>query len=181
MKPFPLIILSLFFLNGCGTNKSNAYEHYLTLLPPQPGSEIDQRIDNFIKLYNHLEKNSVARETKNTYAESIYFNDTLVTINNRQELIKYLEQTQQQIQSLSFSVLNVFEKDNDLLVQWKMRTEFEILGQQSDIETIGISHLRFDQHGKITLHQDYWDSTHGFFQHIPMIGGILQWIKNGLH
>jgi hypothetical protein len=43
-----------------------------------------------------------------------------------------------------------------------------------------MSHLRFNNEGKIILHQDYWDSMQGFYQHIPIIGGVLQWIKSGL-
>jgi hypothetical protein len=54
------------------------------------------------------------------------------------------------------------------------------MGQAIDIQSIGISHLRFNANNKIILHQDYWDSMQGFYQHLPIIGGVLRWIKNGL-
>ncbi|WP_158083140.1 nuclear transport factor 2 family protein [Methyloprofundus sedimenti] len=142
---------------------------------------MDPRVANFADLYNHLNHNHVANQVTKTYAESLYFNDTLVTIDNREELIKYLEQTQQEVESMSLEVIQVFSKDEDVFVQWKMQTEFTIMGKHSNVNSIGISHLRFNEEGKIILHQDYWDSTNGFFQHIPVIGGLILWVKNRLH
>ena len=55
------------------------------------------------------------------------------------------------------------------------------MGQDIDIQSIGISHLRFNADNKIIVHQDYWDSMQGFYQHLPIIGGVLRWIKNGLY
>lgn len=181
MKFFPLALFFALLTGGCNSNKLNSIEEYLTLNPSPPDAEKHSRIQNFIKLYNDLKYISVAVETEKTYAESFYFNDTLVTLHSRNELIEYLKNTQKNLKSIDFSVLNIIEQDEDVFVQWKMTTGFEILGSNSHVESIGISHLRFDTSGKIVMHQDYWDSTNGFFQHIPVIGGILEWIKKRLH
>ena len=81
---------------------------------------------------------------------------------------------------MSFEVLSVQEKGNDVFVRWTMHTEFTVMGQSCTIQSIGMSHLRFNSEGKIILHQDYWDSMQGFYQHLPIIGSVLLWIKNGL-
>lgn len=177
------VILLFVFLSitACSSNKSNTMNKYLDLIATEQETEMDPRVVNFASLYNQLDHNHVATQATKTYAESLYFNDTLVTIDNREELIKYLEQTQQGVESMSLEVINVFTKDEDVFVQWKMQTEFTIMGKHSDVKSIGISHLRFDEEGKIILHQDYWDSTNGFFQHIPVIGGLISWVKNRLH
>lgn len=181
MKTIPLYLIALLLLNGCYPKESNSIDQYLALSPQQPGAGMDKRIRNFVELYNHLENNAVDVDTEKTYAEFLYFNDTLVTLHTRKELIEYLENTQKQLESMSLEVLNVLENGEDVFVRWKMETKFEVMGNHSDVQSLGISHLRFDPNGKIILHQDYWDSTNGFFQHIPILGGILQWIKTRLH
>lgn len=176
-----ILIMLLVSLTACSSNKSNTMNKYLELIATEEDTQMDTRVVNFAELYNHLDHNHVATEATKTYAESFYFNDTLVTIDNREELIEYLEQTQQQVESMSLEVIKVFDKDEDVFVQWKMQTVFTIMGKRTNVKSIGISHLRFDKDGKIILHQDYWDSTNGFFQHIPVIGGLISWVKNRLH
>lgn len=176
-----LLLTLVLFMTACSANQTNSIEQYLDLIAIEQERTVDDRIHNFADLYNHLDHNDVTNATVKTYAETLYFNDTLVTIDNREDLIAYLQQTQDQVEAMSLEVLNVLEKDQDIFVHWKMHTQFSILGKRSKVDTLGISHLRFDKEGKIILHQDYWDSTNGFFQHIPIIGGLILWVKNRLH
>ncbi|MDF1583191.1 MAG: nuclear transport factor 2 family protein [Methyloprofundus sp.] len=176
-----LLLTLVLLMTACRANQTNSIEPYLDLITIDPEKKVDARIHNFADLYNHLAHNDVRAVSVKTYAETLYFNDTLVTLDNREDLIAYLQQTQDEVEAMSLEVLNVLEKDQDIFVHWKMHTQFSILGKRSKVDSLGISHLRFDNDGKITLHQDYWDSTNGFFQHIPIIGGLIQWVKNRLH
>jgi hypothetical protein len=38
--------------------------------------------------------------------------------------------------------------------------------------------LRFDKQGRVVLHQDFWDSSAGFYEHLPVLGGVMRWIKS---
>ena len=180
MKRILILTLVTAIMTGCSTQKSNTIEPYLALFDQHPGTVVDERILNFANLYNHLDSNDVAKNTEKTYAELLYFNDTLVTIKTRRDLINYLVHTQEQLKGINFTVLNVMKSEKDFFVQWKMETIFEVMGQRNEVQTVGITHMKFDEQGKIILQQDYWDSTSGFFQHIPMLGGILKWIKQNL-
>jgi hypothetical protein len=180
MKPFlPLLLITL-MLNACSHVEQNALQDYLALAPTEPDVKNNRRIQPLITLYNQMKQISLADQIAETYAEKLFFNDTIVTLHNRQDLLKYLQHTQQQLDSMSFEVLGVQEKGDDVFVRWTMHTRFTVMGQSRNVQSIGMSHLRFNSEGKIILHQDYWDSIQGFYQHLPIIGGILQWIKNGL-
>jgi hypothetical protein len=180
MKSFlPLLIIPL-MLNACSHVEQDALQDYLALAPAEPDVTNNQRIQPLITLYNQMKQISLAEKIAETYAEKLFFNDTIVTLHNRQDLLKYLQHTQQQLDSMSFEVLGVQEKGDDVFVRWAMHNRFTVMGQSHNVQSIGMSHLRFNSEGKIILHQDYWDSMQGFYQHLPIIGGILQWIKNGL-
>lgn len=181
MKRILSMLGTLLALTGCSSVDPNPMREYLVLAPAEAGAGSHPKIRHFVELYDNLESISVGNAIEKTYAEQLYFNDTLVTLHDRQALRNYLEQTQRSVDSIGIEVLSVFEQGNDVFIRWSMRTRFTVLGRSKDTTTIGFSHLRFDNEGRIVLHQDYWDSAQGFFLHIPMIGGFLQWIKNGLH
>jgi hypothetical protein len=43
--------------------------------------------------------------------------------------------------------------------------------------TVGVTHLRFDEAGRIILHQDFWDSAEGLYRHIPVLGSLIGVIR----
>ena len=43
-----------------------------------------------------------------------------------------------------------------------------------------MTQLRFNSDGLVVLHQDYWDSAGGFYDHLPVVGGLLAWIRSML-
>ena len=181
MNLYVLLLSITLILSACSHVEPNQIEEYLVLAPAEPDVESNKRIQAFVKLYDQLDGDSIDKKIAETYAEKIYFNDTLVTIHDRQNLLKYLEHTQQQLDSIKFAVLSVQDFGKDSYVRWLMQTKFKAMGQAIDIQSIGISHLRFNADNKIIVHQDYWDSMQGFYQHLPIIGGVLRWIKNGLY
>lgn len=43
-----------------------------------------------------------------------------------------------------------------------------------------MTHLRFDREGKVVLHKDFWDAGGGFFEHLPVLGRAMRWVKSRL-
>jgi ketosteroid isomerase-like protein len=47
-----------------------------------------------------------------------------------------------------------------------------------DEQTIhGGSHLRFAPDGRIALHRDYWDAAEELYEKLPVLGGLMRWLK----
>ncbi len=44
------------------------------------------------------------------------------------------------------------------------------------IQAVGMSHVRFDERGKIIFHQDYWD-TGIIYEEAPVRGRMITWIR----
>ena len=42
----------------------------------------------------------------------------------------------------------------------------------------GGSHLQLDPQGRITLHRDYWDAAEELYEKLPVVGGLMRWIKH---
>ena len=181
MKRSVILSLLILLLSACSHVEKNSVQDYLALAPAEVNIQAQERVQALKKLYDQLEDGLLEQQIVETYAEKLYFNDTLVTLHDRQSLLRYLKHTQQQLDDIKFDILDIENNGQDSYVRWLMQTRFRVMGQDLDIHSIGMSHLRFDAAGKIILHQDYWDSMQGFYYHLPLIGGILQWIKNGLY
>jgi hypothetical protein len=41
----------------------------------------------------------------------------------------------------------------------------------------GVTHIRHDANGKVVFHRDVFDAAEGFYEVIPVVGGILRMIK----
>jgi len=41
----------------------------------------------------------------------------------------------------------------------------------------GVTHLRFDAQGLVTLHRDYWDAAEELYEKLPLVGGVMRWLK----
>ena len=180
MKPIlPLLLITL-ILNACSKEEPKPLQEYLTLAPADPDVNQNLRLQPSIKLFNQLKSASLADQITKTYAEKLYYNDTIVTLHNRLDLLKYLQHSQKKVDSISFELLSAQEKGDDVFIRWVVHSRFTLMGQSHNVQSIGVSHLRFNSEGKIILHQDFWDSMQGLYLHLPIIGGVLQWIKNGL-
>ncbi|MFN3375096.1 MAG: nuclear transport factor 2 family protein [Burkholderiaceae bacterium] len=41
----------------------------------------------------------------------------------------------------------------------------------------GASHLVLDADGRISLHRDYWDAAEELYEKLPVLGGLMRWLK----
>ena len=128
-----------------------------------------------------LSVENVKGNASQVYAERTYFNDTLKTIRSATEIEAYLIETAELLYSGTVEYKDtVRSEDGSYYVRWEMVYEGKKLAGGEPIRTIGMSQLRFDEQGRVVLHQDFWDSTRGIFEHIPVVGGQVRFIKKRL-
>ena len=60
---------------------------------------------------------------------------------------------------------------------WDFHFRFKRFDTQT-VQTIrGTSHLVFSEDGLVTLHRDYWDAAQELYEKLPLIGGLMRWLK----
>jgi hypothetical protein len=35
----------------------------------------------------------------------------------------------------------------------------------------------FNQDGKVVIHRDYWDAAEELYEKLPVVGGLMRWLK----
>ena len=115
---------------------------------------------------------------KDTYADQVFFNDTLKTLRSGAAVEAHLLATADMLSSGSVKCVSEMRDDNgDYYVRWEMSYAGPKLNSGNPIVTVGMTQLRFNEQGRVIFHQDYWDSSTGVFEHIPMVGGLVKFVR----
>jgi hypothetical protein len=130
---------------------------------PTPPADIDRVIHIFESLTAH----SVA-ELGTIYAPDALFVDAVKQVFSH--MFASLEHPH-------FVVTGKVVQADQCFLLWEFRFRFRSFRRQVDQVVPGTSHLRFDAQGRITHHHDYWDAAHGIYEKIPLIGGLVRWLR----
>jgi len=135
------------------------------------------RVRNYLS--NLMDPASRAR-TAEVYAKDAFFNDTLKTKVGAEAICKYFDATASNAEAVRVEFHDAARSGADYYLRWTMEIEFKKFHRGRAFRSIGITHLRFDQDGRVILHQDYWDAASGFFEQVPVLGSSIRWIKSML-
>ena len=171
-----IIITSILLLTACASYERPSYVAEYKGIASQKHNRVipSDAIEKFVSLFSDLNAPDLAEQVNAAYADEIYFNDTLNTINTRGEMLTYLEHTAENLENYQFELIDHAISGDNLYLRWTMDIDFTALGKDVESKSIGMSHLKFDDNGKIIVHQDYWDSVEAIYQHIPYMG---YWVR----
>lgn len=60
---------------------------------------------------------------------------------------------------------------------WEFHFAFKRFAPGQPQCILGGSHLVLDEAGRITLHRDYWDAAEELYEKLPLVGGLMRWLK----
>jgi hypothetical protein len=158
-------------------------ESYLAFLKERPGAALSPeaeraaltRIKDFL---SHLMDEQSRARTADVYADDAFFNDTIKTEIGAAKIEEYFDGTADNAEAIEVEFQDMARSGNDYYLRWVMDVRFKKFHRGRSFRTIGMTHVRFDEQGRVILHQDYWDSAAGFFQHVPVLGGGIRYIKS---
>lgn len=175
--------LAIGVLSGCSTNIREPYAlTYENALQRYPGSENvpDSALKHFEAYFSHDAAGTGKRpglHAADLYADDLYFSDTLLTSEDKAQVVRHLESMLDATRQLEVRVLDSRQTGADAYLVWQMTATFVPVSQPVTGYSIGVTHLRFNDAGQIVLHQDFWDASAGFYEHIPMLGTIIRTIN----
>ena len=118
-------------------------------------------------------------EIPSVYAESVVFQDPVHRIEGLPALQAYFARTSANLTSCRFHFDTVHElPDSAAWISWRMDFAHPKLRQGAVISVDGVTHVRFDE--RITYHRDYFDLGSMLYEHVPVVGGAVRWLKGRL-
>jgi hypothetical protein len=150
---------------------ADALQRHRGAPPPPDGA------DRFSAFFTALHSDGWEDDARRLYAEPLYFNDTLFTTDNLQALIEHFARVRD-TSAVEVTIDDTLTSGNDVYLRWRMRACIQFPLQPAKTETIGMTLLRFNESGQIVFHQDFWDSTEGFYRHVPLVGTAINQVRN---
>ena len=76
-----------------------------------------------------------------------------------------------------FVVTGQVVQGSQCFLLWDFHFRFKRFDRHT-VQTIrGTSHLVFSEAGLVVLHRDYWDAAQELYEKLPLIGGVMRWLK----
>lgn len=60
---------------------------------------------------------------------------------------------------------------------WEFRFRFRTFRPGEEQVVRGGSHLLLAPDGRIHTHRDYWDAAEELYEKLPLVGGLMRWLK----
>ena len=153
---------------------SEAVDDAPALLPDDPAArQFQSFFANFMTAVD-------AGRVPKVYAPDAYLNDTIKTLHGAEAIDDYFRKTVGSVQQMDVHFEDVARSGDNYYFRWTMDITAVRLNGGSPVRSKGMTHIRFNEEGQVLLHQDYWDSSSGLFEHLPGLGSLLRWVKGRL-
>lgn len=139
------------------------------------GEAVRAGLERFKGVFSEFTPEAIRARAASVYATDAYFNDQIKELHGAAEIAPYLARSAELLASWSIRFDDLVEGDREFYLRWEMT--FATKAGKPPVVAPGISHLRFDAEGKVILQQDFWDSTAGIFERIPVLGGAIRAVK----
>ena len=145
---------------------------------PAPGSDAEaEAIARFKAFFENMTPDQVRQHVGEVYAPDAWLYDTLVLHHGIEAIRPYFIHTAERASGVRVEVLDVLRSGDDFHIKWQMDIDWSRFQKGKTTRSFGMSHLRFNAAGQVVMHYDFWDSANGFFEHLPLLGALIRWVK----
>jgi hypothetical protein len=138
----------------------------------------DEALARFRRFYDEFSPAWIER-IEELYAPGFVFKDAFHTIDGDFEAMRtYFRRILTALAHSRFVTEDVATGADGSYVRW--RWEWKRRASDSLRVVPGVTHLRFAADGRITHHTDLFDAAEGFYEALPVVGGVLRAIKRRL-
>ncbi len=143
--------------------------------PVNPPRCSDVRVARIVEAFETLTPADVARMGE-LYAADAVFKDPFNEVRSVSEIERIFSHMYVALDAPYFIVKDVLVQGDQCFLSWDFCFRFR--RYSSDLQTVrGASHLKFDEHGLISLHRDYWDAAEELYEKLPGVGVLMRWLK----
>jgi steroid Delta-isomerase len=110
------------------------------------------------------------------YGDGARFKDPFNDVHGPVEIRRIFEHMFRSLEGPRFEVTEALVQGDQCFLTWEFR--FRMKRFDRDEQCIhGGSHLRFGADGRLVLHRDYWDAAEELYEKLPLLGGLMRWLK----
>jgi hypothetical protein len=136
---------------------------------------MEPRVLRVQQFFETISRDSLPRVAE-IYAAQAYFKDPFNEVKGVAAIGRIFEHMFVQVQAPRFVVREAVAQGDDAFLTWDFLFRSVRLGGGEQVIR-GASHLKFDADGRVKYHRDYWDAAEELYEKIPLLGGLMRFVK----
>ena len=133
-------------------------------------------VDRIVEVFQTLTPTGV--ETLATlYAPDARFKDPFNDVQGLAEIQRIFRHMYANLENPRFLISERIVQDTQCFLTWEFHFAFRRFKQGQAQCILGGSHLVLNDEGCISLHRDYWDAAEELYEKLPLLGGLMRWLK----
>jgi hypothetical protein len=133
-------------------------------------------VANLVAYFENLSPESMAQLGQH-YAAQARFKDPFNDVTGLPEIARIFEHMFVALIEPRFVVTQQVSQGEQCFLTWEFRFQFRAYHKGEEQVILGASHLVFDAQGLVTRHRDYWDAAEELYEKLPLVGGLMRWLK----
>lgn len=178
-------------LTGCAGTRGGAdltlYRSYLQRTAPSPAANDAARetrdreaLERFLAALRDYSPATMSEQVGELYAVDAYFNDQIKELVGVTAIRDYLVRSAELLVAPEITVQDVVGSGGEYYVRWIMSFRTKRAPDKPATVARGISHLRFDDDGRVSFHEDFWDVTTAIWERVPLAGTLIRHVKGSI-
>ncbi len=145
-------------------------------IPQKPGADNSPAVARVVEFFEGLTPETVV-DLRTIYSTNARFKDPFNDVNGLGPIERIFQHMFVALERPRFVVTERVLQGSQCFLTWEFRFKFRRFDTDSEQVILGASHLVFDDTGLVCLHRDYWDAAEELYEKLPLIGGLMRWLK----
>jgi hypothetical protein len=133
-------------------------------------------VDKIVTYFETFTPQSIPRVAE-FYAPDAYFKDPFNEVRGLKAIEAVYSHMFEALTTPRFIVTSQIVDSSNCFLIWDFKFYFKSYNKTTEQTVRGGSHLVLDANGKITSHRDYWDAAEELYEKLPVMGGVMRWLK----
>jgi hypothetical protein len=139
-------------------------------------STTHETVTRLVTFFEQLRPQDVPR-LSTFYDANARFKDPFNEVQGLPEIERIFAHMFVALDSPHFIVTERISQHQQCFLAWDFRFRFKRFDTITWQTVRGGTHLVFNEAGLVTLHRDYWDAAEELYEKLPLVGGLMRWLK----
>ena len=146
------------------------------MLPPYTAPATEEAVTRVIAFFENISPADLATLGQ-LYAPQACFKDPFNEVQGVPAIQAIFAHMFEALEQPRFVVTGRVVQGQQCFLTWDFLFAFKSFDKGVTQTVHGASHLVLDDAGRITLHRDYWDAAEELYEKLPVVGGLMRWLK----
>jgi steroid Delta-isomerase len=134
------------------------------------------RVQRLVAFFEGLQPADLAR-LGHFYAPQARFKDPFNDVVGVPAIAHIFEHMFATLHQPRFVVSQVVSQGDHCVLMWAFHFRFKRFAPEQAQCILGVSHVAWNAQDQVVLHRDYWDAAEELYEKLPVVGGLMRWLK----